>query len=84
MLATGKQKRRMVNSMNALKKPEGLGKVFLAGEYWEARGVMKRRETSQHQPSQNNPPTNVLPFFRQIFHTIEDQGPFKFEDTSTK
>jgi hypothetical protein len=25
----------MVNSMNALKKPQGVGKVFVAGEYWE-------------------------------------------------
>ena len=25
----------MVKSMNALKKPQEVGKVFLAGEYWE-------------------------------------------------
>ena len=24
-----------MNSMNALKKPQGVGKVFVAGEYWE-------------------------------------------------
>jgi hypothetical protein len=25
----------MEKSMNALKKPQGVGKVFVAGEYWE-------------------------------------------------
>jgi hypothetical protein len=30
-----KQRRRMANSMNALKKPQGVGKVFVAGEKWE-------------------------------------------------
>ena len=37
-----KQKRQMVNSMNALKKPEGLGKVFLPGEYWEGGDETQR------------------------------------------
>jgi len=32
----------MVNSMNALKKPEGLGKVFLAGECWEGGDETQR------------------------------------------
>jgi hypothetical protein len=31
-----------VNSMNALKKPEGCGKVFLASEYWEGGDETQR------------------------------------------
>jgi hypothetical protein len=27
--------KRMAKSMDLLKKPAGLGKIFVAGEYWE-------------------------------------------------
>ena len=62
MLAS--QFERMDRSMEVLKKPEEMGKVFVAGEYWEGGEKLMRRARQKYDCGilcENGKDMEVLP-----------------------